>query len=61
MFGQIEPESAPAPASSNATRMWQRFLASLIRRSVSPKCPPDKLVAGPIQRKVAIEAVVKPD
>ena len=61
-FSQIEPESAPALAViERDARMWQRFLASydpdtgaLLEMSGQME-----LVAGPIQRKVAIEATAK--
>lgn len=62
-FSEIAPENAPALATiERDARMWQRFLASyspetgeLIEMSGQME-----LVAGPIQRKVAIEARRKP-
>ena len=62
-FSEIEPENAPALATiERDARMWQRFLATyasgtgaLIEMSGQME-----LVAGPIQRKVAIEARRKP-
>jgi hypothetical protein len=61
-FSQIDPDNAPALAViERDARMWQRFLASynpdngqLLEMSGQME-----LVAGPIQRKVAIEAVAK--
>ena len=61
-FSEIDPESAPAlSVIERDARMWQRFLASyepdtgrLIEMSGQME-----LVAGPIQRKVAIEASTK--
>lgn len=61
-FSEIEPESAPAlSVIERDARMWQRFLASyepgtgrLIEMSGQME-----LVAGPIQRKVAIQAAAR--
>ena len=63
-FSQIEPESAPALAViERDARMWQRFLASYDPKTgqLLEMSGQMELVAGPIQRKVAIEAVIKPE
>ncbi len=63
-FSEIEPKNAPALAviERNA-RMWQRFLSSYDPDTgeLLEMAGQMELVAGPIQRKVAIEAVLKPD
>ena len=61
---EVEPENAPAMSViEKDARMWQRFLATydpdngrLLGMSGQME-----LVAGPIQRKVAIEAIAKPE
>lgn len=62
-FSEIEPENAPALALiERDARMWQRFLASYAPESgqLLEMSGQMELVAGPIQRKVAIEARKKP-
>lgn len=61
-FSQIEPDSAPALAViERDARMWQRFLASYDPKTgqLLEMSGQMELVAGPIQRKVAIEAVAE--
>jgi hypothetical protein len=61
-FSEIEPESAPALAViERDARMWQRFLASYDPETgrLLEMSGQMELVAGPIQRKVALEAVAK--
>lgn len=63
-FSEIEPESAPALAViERDARMWQRFLTSYAPGTgqLLEMSGQMELVAGPIQRKVAIEARRKPD
>jgi hypothetical protein len=63
-FSEIEPENAPALAViERDARMWQRFLASYDPKTgqLLEMSGQMELVAGPIQRKVAIEAVTKPE
>ena len=63
-FSEIEPDNAPALAViERDARMWQRFLSSYDPKTgqLLEMAGQMELVAGPIQRKVAIEAVVKPD
>jgi hypothetical protein len=62
-FSEIEPENAPALALiERDARMWQRFLASYApgNGELLEMSGQMELVAGPIQRKVAIEARKKP-
>jgi len=62
-FSEIAPENAPALATiERDARMWQRFLASYAPESgeLLEMSGQMELVAGPIQRKVAIEARRKP-
>ncbi len=63
-FSEIDPESAPALAViERDARMWQRFLSSYAPTTgqLLEMSGQMELVAGPIQRKVAIEARRKPD
>jgi hypothetical protein len=62
-FSEIAPENAPALATiERDARMWQRFLASYAPETgeLIEMSGQMELVAGPIQRKVAIEARRKP-
>lgn len=62
-FSEIDPENAPALALiERDARMWQRFLASYAPESgaLLEMSGQMELIAGPIQRKVAIEARRKP-
>ncbi|MBN9021714.1 MAG: hypothetical protein J0H08_06410 [Rhizobiales bacterium] len=62
-FSEIDPESAPALAViERDARMWQRFLSSYAPETgqLIEMSGQMELVAGPIQRKVAIEARRKP-
>lgn len=61
-FSEIEPDSAPALAViERDARMWQRFLSSYAPDTgqLLEMSGQMELVAGPITRKVAIEAVSK--
>jgi hypothetical protein len=63
-FSEIEPDNAPALAViERDARMWQRFLASYDPKTgqLLEMAGQMELVAGPIQRKVAIEAIIKAD
>lgn len=63
-FGEIDPDNAPALAViERDARMWQRFLSSYDPKTgqLLEMAGQMELVAGPIQRKVAIEAVIKSD
>jgi hypothetical protein len=63
-FSEIDPDNAPALAViERDARMWQRFLSSYDPKTgqLLEMAGQMELVAGPIQRKVAIEAVVKQD
>ena len=63
-FSQIDPESAPALAViERDARMWQRFLTSYAPETgqLLEMSGQMELVAGPIRRKVAIEARRKPE
>ena len=60
----IEPENAPAMSViEKDARMWQRFLATYDPKDgrLLGMSGQMELVAGPIQRKVAIEAIAKPE
>ncbi len=63
-FREVEPENAPAMSViEKDARMWQRFLATYDPESgqLLGMSGQMELVAGPIQRKVAIEAIAKPE
>jgi len=61
-FSEIDPDNAPALAViERDARMWQRFLASYDPKTgqLLEMSGQMELVAGPISRKVAVEAVAK--